>query len=233
MRRIHLKASQDRPYAHLTPPQTSRAPLIDKRKGISKLAQSPPLEFVEPVGQEHQFRFTGPRTPSLGPRSSSEKSEESEEETDLEAGEDEKDESASDSAKHRQPLRRVVAHAQFVLEELDSDETYDSDVEVLRPSHVEDGESETGDASTEEKITKFQDPECRDESSDENEWQRLYKRETKRRSAGIVKRTHSHSIEGDSSYSDNDPLDDLDWTARRLRRRVRGSGGPSSLVFED
>jgi hypothetical protein len=41
------------------------------------------------------------------------------------------------------------------------------------------------------------------------------------------------SVEGDSSYSDNDPLDDVDESARRLRRRVRGPGDRSSLIFED
>ena len=71
-------------------------------------------------------------------------------------------------------------------------------------------------------------------SSDEEERERIYRRKKKRWSAGIFKRSHSKSIEGDSSYSDNDPEDDVDSTARRLRRRVRGpTDRRASLVFED
>ncbi|CAI6241983.1 unnamed protein product [Periconia digitata] len=57
---------------------------------------------------------------------------------------------------------------------------------------------------------------------------------TNKRLAGMNKRDLNQSIESDSSYSDNDPLDDIDPTARRLRRRVRGPGDHrASMVFED
>jgi hypothetical protein len=72
-----------------------------------------------------------------------------------------------------------------------------------------------------------------EDSGEENERRRKYERKKKRWSAGIFKRIHSQSVEGDSSYSDNDPLDDVDATARRLRRRVRGPGGRAPLIFED
>ncbi|KAF2685595.1 hypothetical protein K458DRAFT_430348 [Lentithecium fluviatile CBS 122367] len=72
-----------------------------------------------------------------------------------------------------------------------------------------------------------------DSDSDDGAQQRaLYRKKKKRWSAGIFKRSHSQSIEGDS-YSNNDPLEDIDSSARRLRRRVRGpTKRRASLIFE-
>ena len=87
-------------------------------------------------------------------------------------------------------------------------------------------------------IGQFNDLNCdvstdEDEEIDSAQYRRYMMRRRKRWSLGVHKRTYSQSIEGDSSYSDDDPLDDNDSTARRLRRRVRGPGNRASLHFED
>lgn len=203
--------------------------------GLSRLAQSPPLEFIEPIGQGPQFHFTRPqsREPSSRPSTASgiacattpqdsEDDDESDEESDQE---------------EIKPARRVdEADVNFILEELDSDPGYDSDVEVVQPDHFEDAKSDRSGSKLEENglIDKLKELHCDEDSSEEEERQRIiYRRKKKRWSAGIFKRTHSQSVEGDSSYSDNDPLDDVDSTARRLRRRLRGPSELTSLDFED
>ncbi|KAF2244722.1 hypothetical protein BU26DRAFT_84769 [Trematosphaeria pertusa] len=214
------------------PPQTSHTSPIYKRMGLSRLAQSPPLEFIQPTGDGHQFRFTRPQSNEASSRPSTASGrayattpQESEDET----------ESDEESAYEEERPARRVEHADFVLEELDSDPGYDSDLEVVRPDHFEDAKSDKSGARLEENgfLDRFNQLRCQEGSSDEEERQRRYERKKKRWSAGIYKRSHSQSIEGDSSYSDNDPHDDVDSNARRLRRRVRGPGDRSSLVFED
>lgn len=204
--------------------------------GFAMLAQTPPLEFIVPTGQGHQFHFTRPqsREPASRPSTASGLAcattpQESEDET----------ESDEESAKQvEQPARRVD-YAEFVLEELDSDPGYDSDIEVVRPDHYEDARSDKSENNLgDDVIEKMNELHCRPDSSDEDEDEeerlRIYRRKKKRWSAGtFIKRTYDQSIEGDSSYSDNDPLDDVDASARRLRRRVRGPGDRLSLNFED
>lgn len=202
--------------------------------GLSMLAQSPPLEFIEPIGQGPQFHFTRPQSRDLSSRPSTASGRanattnapESEAET----------ESDQESVNEAEPPARTVEHADFVLEELDSDTDYDSDIEVVHPDHYEDAKSEKSTSKPEDNalLHKLNNLRCEAGSSDEEEQQRIYRRKKKRWSAGIFKRSHSQSIEGDSSYSDNDPLDDVDSTARRLRRRVRGPNDRrNSLLFED
>lgn len=195
------------------------------------------MEFIEPIGQGPKFHFTRPQSqPSSRPSTASGQACA----TTPRDSSDEDDESSSDDSDYEEfvtPPRLVdEADVTFVIEELDSEESgYDSDVEVLRPDHFEDAKSDRSGARLEQNgfIDKFKELVCQEESSDEEERQRIYRRKKKRWSAGIFKRSHSQSVEGDSSYSDNDPLDDIDSTARRLRRRVRGPGDRSSLVFED
>ncbi|KAF2268503.1 hypothetical protein CC78DRAFT_372385 [Lojkania enalia] len=217
------------------PPQTSHTSPIYKRMGIAILAQSPPLEFIEPIGKGPQFHFTRPQSRDISSRPSS---------TSGRAvatnPQDSEDDDASDEENDQEIVRptRKVDHADFVLEELDSDPGYDSDIEVIRPSHYEDAKSDRGGKSLEENelVDDFERLRCEVDSSDDGEeQQRMYRRRKKRWSSGIYtfKRSYSQSVEGDSSYSDNDPLDDVDSSARRLRRRVRGPGDRSSLIFED
>jgi hypothetical protein len=58
-----------------------------------------------------------------------------------------------------------------------------------------------------------------------------YRQRKKRWSASVFKRSHSQSIEDESGSSDNDPLDDIDPHARRLRRRIRHHNS-SALIFD-
>lgn len=127
---------------------------------------------------------------------------------------------------------RRAEKAHFVLEELNSDPGYDCDIEVLYPDHFEDAKSDRSGTKS-EVFARLKELQLEEDSSDE-EQERRYRHKKKRWSAGVFKRTHSQSVEGDSSYSDNDPLDDVDPTARRLRRRVRGPcDRRGSLIFED
>lgn len=127
---------------------------------------------------------------------------------------------------------RRADKAHFILEELDSDPGYDCDIEVLHPDHCEDAKSDRSGTKS-EVFARLKELQLEEDSSDE-EQERRYRQKKKRWSAGVFKRTHSQSVEGDSSYSDNDPLDDVDPTARRLRRRVRGPcDRRGSLIFED
>lgn len=201
--------------------------------GLSGLSQSPPTEEdIDPVLGSTEFRFSRPQ--SRGPPSQPSKASGPPCPTDLTESECETDsdyESVSE-AEHRS---RLVEDGDFELEELDSDPGYASNIEVVLPSHYEEAKSEKGANGPVDSnlIHKFWDMHCGGTSSDEDEQERLYRRKKKRWSAGIFKRSHSQSIEGDSSYSDNDPLDDNDSTARRLRRRVRGPGDRRSLIFDD
>lgn len=208
--------------------------------GIFKLVSTPPLEFIEPTGQGHQFKFTRPQScePSSRPSTASGQGtgttpRETEDEEDSEEESEQESEEESEPEPER-PMRRTDT-AHFILEELDSDPGYDSDIEVLLPDHYEDAKSDNGTKA--EVFARLKELQLDEDSSDEDEReerQRRYRQKKKRWSAGVFKRSHSQSVEGDSSYSDNDPLDDVDPNARRLRRRVRGPcDRRGSLIFED
>ncbi|KAF2730082.1 hypothetical protein EJ04DRAFT_515471 [Polyplosphaeria fusca] len=217
------------------PPQTSHTSPIYKRMSRSMIGQSPPLEFIEPIGKGPQFHFTRPQSRDHSSRPSS---------TSGRAlpvsPQDSEEESESDEESESEMIRpaRRVERAEFVLEELDdSDPGYDSDIEVILPHSYEDARSDREAKSLEANglARHFENLQCQESSSDEDEQKQRYRRKKKRWSAGIysIKRSHSQSVEGDSSYSDNDPQDDPDVNARRLRRKLRGPGDRSSLIFED
>ncbi|KAF1954399.1 hypothetical protein CC80DRAFT_417755, partial [Byssothecium circinans] len=213
------------------PPQTSHTSHIYKQMSFPLFAQTPPLEFIEPIGQGPQFHFTRPQS-----RGASTDSGRGCATTPGDSEDDDDDDESDEESTHEevQLFRRVdEADITFVLEELDSDTSYDSDIEVVRPDNFEDAKSDRSDSRPEGNgfIEKFKDFTWQG-SSDEEEQQRRYRRK-RRWSAGVFRRSHSQSVEGNSSYSDNDPLDDVESTARRLRRRVRGPGDRASLVFED
>ncbi|KAF2634541.1 hypothetical protein P280DRAFT_238391 [Massarina eburnea CBS 473.64] len=231
-------APGSRTQPHFPPPMSPTSPIY-KRMGLGRLVHSPPFEFIEPIGLGPQFHFTRPtsrastasgRACATSPRDSEDSSADA---SDEDSSADESGESDEESEPEEiRPYRRVSeADVTFVLEELgSSDEEYDSDVEVVQPTHYEYAKSEKSEGILE----KLKEMQVMEGSSDEEERARIYRRKKKRWSAGIFKRSHSQSIEGDSSYSDNDPLDDVDATARRLRRRVRGPADRrASLVFED
>lgn len=204
-----------------------------KRMGIDMRAQSPPLEFIEPTGYGHQFLFTRPQARNYSSRTSTVSGHACGTSAQDSDDEDEPDE---EGPKEIERVARRVDRPSFVLEELDSDPGYDSDIEIIKPYHCEDARSEKSGGVPDGNVLldKFKELHCQHGSSDdEEEKERIYRRKKKRWSAGIFKRSHSQSVEGDSSYSDNDPLDDVDVSARRLRRRVRGPGDRASLIFED
>ncbi|EOA85082.1 uncharacterized protein SETTUDRAFT_163808 [Exserohilum turcica Et28A] len=226
------------PEAHTRFPPPPH-PTSPKYKRMGNCVQTPPLEFIEPTGFNHHFSFTRPQScePSSRPSSDSERAfaattcESSDSEIELYDDDDDDNETDDESDGEEEiPLRRVD-HAQFVLEELDSDPGYDCDVEILRPDHCEDARSDRGGVKA-EISARMNELQLEEDSSEDEERVRKYRQKKKRWSAGIFKRSHSQSVEGDSSYSDNDPLDDLDQNSRRLRRRVRGPRR-GSLIFED
>jgi hypothetical protein len=212
------------------PPQTHQTSPVYKRMG--KFMPTPPLEYIEPTGHNHQFKFTRPQSaePSSRPSSVSDRAYAA---TTTQASEVE-EESEEESEQEEELPKRRVERAQFVLEELGSDPGYDCDVEVVRPDQYEDAKSDKSGAKA-ELLARMNELQLEEDSSEDEERERRYQRKKKRWSAGIFKRSHSQSVEGDSSYSDNDPLDDIDQTARRLRRRVRGPclDRRGSLIFED
>jgi len=202
---------------------------------FSHFAHTPPLEYIEPLGQGHKFRFTRPQSLDLSSRPSSISGRAyattlHESEAEYDSG----DESEVEVIEPR-PVRRTL-HAQFILEELDEDPGYDCDIEVLQPSQYEDARSEksVSRVDKQEVYDRMRELHLEQDSSDEDEELRRYRQKKKRWSKGVFKRSHSQSVEGDSSYSDNDPLDDNDPTSRRLRRRLRGPcDRRGSLIFQD
>lgn len=208
------------------------------------LAQSPPLDLDEPNAKAKHFSLPRGRSASLSSTASEEAdasdpsvaSDSDSEDTDSANTDADDTESDEEFVKPAPRPPRKVEHPHFELEDLGSDTGYDSDLEVVQPDHCEEAKSDRGSTRLDDDglLRKLNDLRCSGGSSDEDdEQQRIYRRKKKRWSAGIFKRTHSQSVEGDSSYSDNDPLDDVDISARRLRRRVRGPGDRTSLIFED
>jgi len=217
------------------PPQTSHTSPMYKRMGFAMLAQSAPLEFIEPIGQGHHFNFTRPQprdqssrhtTPSAPDSVSTPRHTEPESDSD--------DESEPEIQK---PIRRVEK-AEFELEELDSDDSDYSTSDVLKPYQYEDASSEAGNDKIEETesvfIGKFSELRCAEGALDAEEQERAYRRKKKRWSAGIFKRSHSQSVGSDSDDGEQLDAHDVGSSARRLRRRVRGpEDRRGSLIFED
>lgn len=235
---------------HRLPPQTHQTSPLYKRMAMYKSTLTPPLEYIEPTGEGHHFKFTRPQ--SVEPSSPTDSGQayatatsqqtEDEDEDEDDSDEDSEEEESDDEEEEQEeeeteikPTRRVEK-AQFILEELDSDPGYDCDIEVIRPTQYEDARSDRSGTRS-EVLARLKEMQIEEDSSDEEEkemQERRYRSKKKRWSAGIFKRSHSQSVEGDSSYSDNDPLDDIDPSARRLRRRVRGPADRrGSLIFVD
>ncbi|KAI9723770.1 MAG: hypothetical protein M1812_001070 [Candelaria pacifica] len=145
---------------------------------------------------------------------------------------------------------RVVQDEDFTVEEiLEGDADYRSGPQVLRPDLYEDPDSDwgrdkrkrdhmrpEGSELNAEIIDEFESMHCKEDEHDAGGQHRRYKRKKQRWSAGKLKRTHSQSV-GSNSDTDEDEetLDahDVGSSARRLRRRVKGPGDRSSLLFDD
>jgi len=206
--------------------------------GLSVLAQSPPLEFIEPIGHGPQFHFTRPQSRNVSSQPSSASGRACATSPRESDNDDDSEDSASDTQEQK-PLRKVE-YADFVLEELESDPGYDSETEIVRPDQFEDARSEKeSDEHLETDtsiVSSFSKLNCEGDSNDEEEQRRSYRKKKKRWSAGIFKRSHSQSVGSDTDIEDSEALDahDVGSSARRLRRRVRGPGdNRSSLIFED
>ncbi|KAF2478073.1 uncharacterized protein BDR25DRAFT_338747 [Lindgomyces ingoldianus] len=127
--------------------------------------------------------------------------------------------------------------AGFTLEELHSDDD-DCLIPFQQPTSIEEPDDQDPTRVAEEPtpISKLEHLCDISDGSDEEEQQRVYRRKKKRWSAGIFKRSYSQSVEADSDEDDfGESLEshDVGSSARRLRRRVRGPGDRSSLIFED
>ncbi|KAF2134453.1 hypothetical protein P153DRAFT_279234 [Dothidotthia symphoricarpi CBS 119687] len=232
------------------PSQASNTSPLSSRMSALKFTHTPPLEFIEPTGQGHHFKFTRPQSFEPSSRLSTDSGrvyattlqdsdDDDEDIIEIEIDDDDEDEieiddeSEQDSDQEEETPMRRVEEADFILEELDSDSDCDCNIEVVQPDYFEDAKSEKSGKKL-EVINKLKELILEETSSDEEARERIYRQKKKRWSAGVFKRTHSQSVEGDSSYSDNDPMDDVDPNARRLRRRVRGTfERRGSLTFED
>lgn len=205
--------------------------------GVMHNAQSPPLEFIKPIGQGPQFHFTRPQSRGASSRPSTASV------ACATTPQDSEDDDASDEEsiyEDAPSFRRADEEdISFILEYLDSERGYDSEIEVVHPDQFEDAKSDRSKSRLDDNgiIDEINEMHLNadDSSEDEEARQRINWKKKKRWSARMYKskRTYSMSVEGDSSYSDNDPCDDVDESARRLRRRVRGPGDRSSLIFED
>jgi hypothetical protein len=215
------------PHANHTPPLFKRKPL-----------HTPPAE-ITPIGK-NQFSFTRAQSIERSSRPSS-VSGHAFAGTAAQESEDD-DSSEEESEEEDERPRRPVEEASFELEEVDSDETDDEGVEVLKPDHCEDAKSDKSGAALE--ATGITDSlgalHVSEDSHDTDEnaevMARMSRRRMKRPSWVGPKRNHDQSVAGDSSYSDNDPQDDNNIQARRLRRKL-SQHGPwdrrGSLIFED
>ncbi|KAF2147061.1 uncharacterized protein K452DRAFT_303960 [Aplosporella prunicola CBS 121167] len=201
-------------------------------------AQSPPLEHIQPTGQGHHFFYTRPQwiDPESRPSTAS---------GIAFATRDEGSVVGTESVSEGPPPyedRPITAleDADFELEEVEENDSWlGSGAEVVRPDDVEEPNAQgSGNHDDDAGVaTQFQDLNCYDDTvgSDE-ERKRRYLQKKKRWSQGLFKRTHSQSI-----GSDTDDMDDTEGmdaqsvgsSTRRLRRRVRGPGDRSSLIFED
>lgn len=200
----------------------------------AKTLHTPPLEFT-PIGQ-NQFRFTRAQSIEHSSRPSSMSGHAYAGTTPQESEYGESSEEESEDEDH-QPRRRVE-EAEFELEEVNSDDTDDENIEVVQPDHCEDAKSDKSGVALEDNgvMDRLKGLHVSESSTDEETKKLKYVRKKKRWSAGLFKRTHSQSVEGESSYSDDDPQDDNKPDARRLRRKLRGPGPwdrRGSLIFED
>ncbi|KAI9836528.1 MAG: hypothetical protein M1838_005005 [Thelocarpon superellum] len=141
----------------------------------------------------------------------------------------------------------VTTDGGITVEELrESDTSPTREVEVIHPDGYEEAIEDHASDSAEEPswdpygpeanhiVRSFQEM-CVNVISSPDDQNRRYRRKKKRWSAGIFKRSHSQSIGSDSDTDDDETLDahDLGSSARRLRRRVRGPGDRTSLIFDD
>ncbi|KAI9656706.1 MAG: hypothetical protein M1829_000365 [Trizodia sp. TS-e1964] len=210
-------------------------------------AQFSPGGHIEAIGIGPHFHFIRrPRLPGSSPKSSTASSVAPCESTDQSVVSDD-DYKLKPRSRHISN-RVVVVEGDFTIEEMgDSDESYDSDLEIIRPDHYEEADSDEA-ASPAKRACGQEDLEkmgivkgleglfTRNTGQSPDQIRR-YERKKKRWSFGIYKRTHSQSIGSDSDSDEEDIKhpDDVGSSARRLRRRLgsRGLSHRNSLVFDE
>lgn len=151
---------------------------------------------------------------------------------------------AETSSPAKKLLKRANGDTIRVEELNDSDVGYLTDVELIYPEELEeldaDSDYEHHEADAEDSDSgisgKFSKLHC-DERKEEAEMtkKRRERRLSRRTGSRIFKRSHSQSVKSESEVTDTDALDDQDVeaSARRLRRKVRGPVEGFKLVFED
>ena len=152
---------------------------------------------------------------------------------------------AETSSPAKKLLKRANVDTVKVEELTESDLGYLTDIEVVWPEELEeveldDGDDEHHEADAEDSDSgisgKFSKLHC-DERNEQAELtkKRRERRLSKRTGSRVFKRSHSQSVKSESEVTDTDAMDDHDVeaSARRLRRKVRGQVDGLKLVFED
>ena len=208
---------------------------VYQRNVFPTVGNSTLLEHIEPVGHGSQIYHRRPDSRESSPRPSNPPDLPAPASADASASEDYEE---SQIQWRNTRKARVSEKESFVLEEIiDGEVIYGHDIEIVHPDRSEDDKSEKGrgeDADARDGIvSEFRELHCDDEESDEEG--RRYRRKKKRWSAGLFKRSHSQSVGSDTDTDNAESLDahDVGSSARRLRRRVRGPGDRSSLIFDD
>ncbi|KAF2083660.1 hypothetical protein K490DRAFT_69579 [Saccharata proteae CBS 121410] len=228
-------ATPDSPPTTYTSTATLHPTPTNKHIKIPLLEQSPPLEHIEPTGTGYSFNYTRAQaTDTSRPSSIS-----SPDHLPSDAG-SVGSSPPMDTANQPSSPRNIwtVSDGDFTIEELpdDDDTSYASQTEIIRPSGFEEAPHFRDDHGVSAHLARLNcDDESAAESSGEALQRRRYERKKKRWSSGLFKRSHSQSVGSDTDADDVDGVDahDVGSSARRLRRRVRGPGDRSSLIFED
>jgi len=151
---------------------------------------------------------------------------------------------AETSSPAKKLLKRANGDTIRVEELNDSDMGYLTDMELVYPEELEELDADTDDqhheADAEDSDSgisgRFSKLHC-DERKEEAEMakKRRERRLSRRTSSRLFKRSHSQSVKSESDVTDTDALDDQDVeaSARRLRRKVRGPVDGFKMVFQD
>jgi len=230
-----------------------------KRQGVQNFSRPRRNGTISPLGQGPHFSYKpSVRPEDLSPRSSTPSSSSSGSPprsqysniADSAAHQPEPSQNLDPSPQRPSPQRRVVTHSNFTVEEIrESDFEIDSDdeyLEVVRPDHYEDAESDYARermASTTTEldpamIADLQNLGCRenDVEDDREEWLRqvrVRRRQNRLSSGSLGKRDITQSLGSDTDDEDRKPYDinEIGLGDRRLRRKVAGER--SSLLYDD
>ncbi|KAK5152318.1 hypothetical protein LTR04_006456 [Oleoguttula sp. CCFEE 6159] len=219
------------------PSIASHTSLFCKRTWYKPQAQLPPQEYVETTREGYHYHFGRPH--STDPPRPSSASDFLVPAASLSSG------PAVDHYVYtgfwQRPQKQSVNDGGVVIEEvLEGDPSLDGDIEVLRPDQYEEADSDSENneddngGSDAELVCGLRRLHCESGGVSDVDVGRSSKSRNKRWSAGL-KRTHAQSVGSNTDVGDAEDIDahDVESSARRMRRRVRGPGNRSSLTFED